>query len=120
MPTPFPAAYPRYALPESLALTENHRLHNRMFTWMEVRVFVYYTKKPLFFQVSAEFLRLGKPVAPTGEKPITISLNPDYLADPLRVLACDDFVIKYNNGFTPVEIRFRGAPCGFHPRCAHS
>lgn len=37
-------------------------------------------------------------------EPITISLNPDYLADPLRVLACDDFVIKYNNGFTPVEI----------------
>ena len=37
-------------------------------------------------------------------EPITLSLNPDFMAEPLKVLNCDQFVIKFNNGFTPVQI----------------
>ena len=36
--------------------------------------------------------------------PITISFNPQYLADPLKSLACDNFTIRFNDCFTPVEI----------------
>lgn len=39
----------------------------------------------------------------TGE-PINIAFNPQYLADPLKSLTCDKFVLKYNDGVTPVEM----------------
>ncbi|GEM_PF-367580 len=39
----------------------------------------------------------------SGE-PITIAFNPQYLSDPLKSLTCDKFVLKYNDGVTPVEM----------------
>ncbi|MBO7741456.1 MAG: DNA polymerase III subunit beta [Victivallales bacterium] len=39
----------------------------------------------------------------SGE-PVSISFNPQYIADPLKTLSCDVFSICFNDCFTPVEI----------------
>ena len=42
-------------------------------------------------------------VALKGE-PITISFNPTYLSDPIKALGCSEFVLKFNDAVTPVEL----------------
>ena len=37
-------------------------------------------------------------------EPISISFNPNYLADPIKSLACNEFILKFNDAVTPVEL----------------
>jgi DNA polymerase-3 subunit beta len=36
--------------------------------------------------------------------PISISFNPAYLSDPIKSLSCNEFVLKFNDAVTPVEL----------------
>ena len=55
--------------------------------------------------VSAEFGEscASVDIALEGE-PINISFNPQYFMEPLKYLECEQLVLKYNDGFSPVAL----------------
>ena len=36
--------------------------------------------------------------------PVNISFNPKYLQDPMKVLTCDQFLLRFNTSNTPVQL----------------
>lgn len=54
---------------------------------------------------SAEFGEASEPLDVTLEgEPTKLTFNPDFLLEPLKTLECDQLLIKFNDGFTPVAI----------------
>lgn len=54
---------------------------------------------------SAEYGEASEPLEVSYEgQPLVISFNPDYLADPLKFLECDELTLRFNDEYKPVVL----------------